>query len=154
MAKIRAGFVDGSIFYHPELKFRFPVPATWMLQNSPMQVQMAPKDGSAMMLFMLAEQTSAAEAAPVALQELNLTHLESKHTTVNGMPAVATVSEQVSQNQQTGQQQTIRVMSYFIEYDGRVYVFHGVSTGAEFNSYARLFESTMAGFNRLTEASG
>lgn len=149
----RQGFVDGSIFYHPELKFRFPVPATWMLQNSPMQVQMAPKDGSAMMLFMLAEQTSAAEAAPVALQELNLTHLESKHTTVNGMPAVATVSEQVSQNQQTGQQQTIRVMSYFIEYDGRVYVFHGVSTGAEFNSYARLFESTMAGFNRLTEAS-
>src|SRR5690554_5844511 len=55
----RQGFVDGSIFYHPELKFRFPVPAAWMLQNSPMQVQMAPKDGSAMMLFMLAEQTSA-----------------------------------------------------------------------------------------------
>ena len=149
----RQGYVDGNIFYHPELKFRFPVPATWMLENSPLQVQMGPKDGSALMIFMLAEQASAAEAAQAAMEQLNLNLLESKRTTVSGLPAVAVISEQVSQNQQTGQQQAIRVMSYFIEYDGRVYIFHGVTSGAEFNSYARLFESTMAGFSRLTEAS-
>ncbi len=149
----RQGFVDGNVFYHPELKFRFPVPANWMLENSPMQVQMGPSDGSALMIFTLAEQTAAAEAAQATLTNLNLTQLESKRTTVNGLPAVAVISEQSSQNQQTGQTQTIRVMSYFIEYDGRVYIFHGLTSGAEFNSYARLFESTMAGFGRLTEAS-
>jgi predicted Zn-dependent protease len=148
----RQGYVDGNVFYHPDLKFRFPVPAGWKLENSPLQVQMAPEDGRAMMVFMLAQQKTAAEAAQTVLQELNLTVLETKRETVNGLPAVAAISQQVSQNQQTGQQQTIKVMSYFIEYGGQVYVFHGVSSDVDFNSFARLFESTMAGFNRLTDA--
>jgi predicted Zn-dependent protease len=147
----RQGYVESNVFYHPEMKFRFPVPAGWKLGNSPLQVQMAPEDGRAMMIFMLAQQKSAQEAAEAALQELNLTVLETKRETVNGLPAVAAISQQVSKNQQTGQQQTIKVMSYFIEYDGQVYVFHGVSSDANFNSYASLFESTMRSFNRLTD---
>lgn len=149
----RQGYVDSNVFYHPEMKFRFPVPAGWKLGNSPLQVQMAPEDGRAMMIFMLAQQNSAEEAAQVTLKDLNLTVLETKRETVNGMPAVAAISQQVSQNQQTGQQQTIKVMSYFIEYGGQVYVFHGVSSDANFNSFASLFESTMRSFNRLTDAS-
>jgi predicted Zn-dependent protease len=148
----RQGYVDGNVFYHPDMKFRFPVPAGWKLENSPLQVQMAPEDGRAMMVFMLAQQKSAQEAAEATLQELNLTVLETKRETVNGLPAVAVISQQVSQNQQTGQQQAIKVMSYFIEYSGQVYVFHGVSSDVDFNSFARLFESTMASFNRLTDA--
>ncbi|MGC9353670.1 MAG: M48 family metalloprotease [Mariniphaga sp.] len=149
----RQGYVDGNVFYHPDMKFRFPVPAGWKLENSPLQVQMAPEDGRAMIVFMLAQQKSAQEAAQTTLQELNLTVLESKREMVNGLPAVAAISQQVSQNQQTGQQQAIKVMSYFIEYGGHVYVFHGVSSDVDFNSFARLFESTMKSFNRLTDAS-
>src|SRR5690554_3583176 len=51
----RQGFQEGNVFYHPELKFRFPVPAEWMVVNSPSQVQMAPKDGQALMVFTLAQ---------------------------------------------------------------------------------------------------
>lgn len=149
----RQGYVDGNVFYHPDMKFRFPVPAGWQLQNSPLQVQMAPQDGRAMMVFMLAQQKTAAEAAQVTLEELGLTVLESKRETVNGLPAVAAISQQVSQDQQTGQQQALKVMSYFIEYGGQVYVFHGVTSDVDFNSFARLFESTMKSFNRLTDAS-
>jgi predicted Zn-dependent protease len=148
----RQGYVDSNVFYHPEMKFSFPVPAGWKLGNSPLQVQMAPENGRAMMIFMLAQQKSAQEAAEATLKELKLTVLETKRETVNGLPAVAAISQQVSQNQQTGQQQTIKVMSYFIEYGGQVYVFHGVSTDADFNAYALTFESTMKGFNRLTDA--
>lgn len=148
----RQGFVEGNVFYHPDMKFRFSVPASWKLQNSPLQVQMAPDDGRAMMVFMLAKQNSAEEAAQVTLKDLNLTVLETKRETVNGLPAVATISQQVSQNQQTGQQQAIKVMSYFIEYNGAVYVFHGVSADADFGAYASTFESTMRNFNRLTDA--
>jgi predicted Zn-dependent protease len=148
----RQGYVDGNVFYHPDMKFRFPVPAGWNLENSPLQVQLAPEDGRAMMVFMLAQQKSAQEAAELTLKELNLTVLETKRETVNGLPAVATISQQVSQNQQTGQQQAIKVMSYFIEYSGVVYVFHGVSSDADFNAYASSFESTMRNFNRLTDA--
>lgn len=148
----RQGFVEGNVFYHPDMKFRFSVPASWKLQNSPLQVQMAPDDGRAMMVFMLAKQNSAEETAQVTLKDLNLTVLETKRETVNRLPAVATISQQVSQNQQTGQQQAIKVMSYFIEYNGAVYVFHGVSADTDFNAYASTFESTMRNFNRLTEA--
>ena len=38
----RQGYVSGGVFYHPELKFQFPVPNNWQLLNSPTQVQMAP----------------------------------------------------------------------------------------------------------------
>jgi predicted Zn-dependent protease len=148
----RQGYVDGNVFYHPDMKFRFPVPAGWNLENSPLQVQLAPEDGRAMMVFMLAQQKSAQEAAELTLKELNLTVIETKRETVNGLPAVATISQQVSQNQQTGQQQAIKVMSYFIEYGGQVNVFHGVSTDADYNAYASSFESTMRNFNRLTDA--
>jgi predicted Zn-dependent protease len=147
----RQGYVEGNVFYHPELQFMFPVPADWMLVNSPTQVQMAPKDGRALVVFTLAQENSPEAAAEAAIKSLQLKLLESQRTTVNGLPAVATVTERVSKNQQ-GQQQHIRVLSYFIEYGGRIYVFHGVSTNADFTSFLRTFESTMVSFNRLTDA--
>jgi predicted Zn-dependent protease len=149
----RQGFVENSVFYHPDMKFRYPVPAGWRLVNTPMQVQMAPTDGSAVIIFTLAQQKTTDEAAQTAIKELGLTALESKKVTVNGMPATALISQQVSQNQQTGEQQTIKVLSYFIEYNGVVYTFHGVSAEANFNNYFSAFETTMGNFNRLTDAS-
>jgi predicted Zn-dependent protease len=41
----REGFVEASVFYHPELKFQFPIPQGWRHQNTPQMVQMAPTDG-------------------------------------------------------------------------------------------------------------
>jgi len=147
----RQGYVDGNAFYHPEMKFQFPVPAGWQLENSPLQVQMAPKEGNAMMIFSMARQDNLDEAAETTLSDLELNVLDSERTTVNGMPAISAVSDQTSQNQQTGEQQTIKVVSYFIDYNDAIYVFHGVSTGADFNSWFRTFESTMMNFNRLTD---
>lgn len=149
----RQGFEEDGVFYHPELKFRFPVPSGWMLVNSPSQVQMAPKDGQALVVFTLAQEKSAEAAAEQGLGALQMKVLESKRATVNGLPAVATISERVSQDQQSGEQQHIRVLSYFIEYGGQVYVFHGVADNAGFSNYIRNFETTMTNFGRLTDSS-
>ena len=54
----RQGYVESNIFYHPELKFQFPVPQEWQLQNMASQVQMAPKDGKALMFMTLANEKS------------------------------------------------------------------------------------------------
>ncbi len=148
----RQGFVEANMFYHPDMKFKYPVPPGWQLQNSPMQVQIAPKDGNAMMVFMMAPQKTLEEAAQKNLADLNLTVLDSKRTTVNGFPAIAAISQQVSQDQQTGAQQIIKVMSYLIQANDAIFVFHGVSDDANFNSYYRIFESTMTNFSRLTDA--
>jgi predicted Zn-dependent protease len=45
------------------------------------------------------------------------------------------------------------VLSCFISYNNLIYVFHGVTTEADFNSYANTFNSTMTTFSRLTDAS-
>jgi len=147
----RQGFVETNVFYHPDMKFKYPIPVGWQLQNSPMQVQMAPKDGKAMMVFMMAQQKTLEEAAQKNLTDLKLDVLDSKRTTVNGFPAIAAISQQVSQNQQTGAQQVIKVMSYLIQDNNSIFVFHGVSDDVNFNSYYRIFESTMTNFSRLTE---
>jgi predicted Zn-dependent protease len=147
----RQGFVEASVFYHPDMKFKYPIPAGWQLQNSPMQVQMAPKDGKAMIVFMMAQQKTLEEAAQKNLNDLKLDVLDSKRTTVNGFPAIAAISQQVSQNQQTRAQQVIKVMSYLIQDNNSIFIFHGVSDDANFNNYYRIFESTMSNFSRLTE---
>jgi predicted Zn-dependent protease len=149
----RQGYVEGTTFYHPELRFKYTFPAGWKYQNLPTQVNMAPEDGSALMVFTFASQKNLENAADTTLAQLGLTLSEEKKATVNGMPAIATVSKQVSQDQSTGQQSTNMVLSYFIQYSPYIYVFHGVTSEENFSKYISAFESSMKTFNRLTEAS-
>jgi predicted Zn-dependent protease len=149
----RQGYVEGNTFYHPELKFRFTYPAGWKYENTPTQVNMGPEDGKALMVFTLSRQKTLQNAADTTLQQLGLTLLESKNTTVNGMQAKATVARQVNQDQSTGQQTSNMVLTYFIQYSPYIYVFHGVSAEADFNAYFKTMESAMMTFAKLTEAS-
>lgn len=149
----RQGYVEGNTFYHPDLKFKFAFPAGWQLENTPAQVNMAPQDGKALMVFTIASGNSLNEVARNTIDQLGLTFQESKETTVNGMPAVITVSKQILQDESTGAQQTNMVLSSFINYSGMYYVFHGLSTEADYQSYIGLFENTMAHFSKLTDAS-
>ncbi len=148
----RQGFVENSVFYHPEMKFSYPIPTGWQLENSPLQVQMAPADGKALIVFSLSDQKTPDEALKKNLEDLKLTLVDSKKITVNGFPAISAISKQVSQDQQTGQEQTIMVMSYFIDYNNLIYTFQGVSEEPEFGNYTKAFESTMNGFKRLTDS--
>jgi predicted Zn-dependent protease len=147
----RQGYVEGNIFYHPELKFRFSFPSGWKYENMPTQVNFGPEDQKALIVFTLAGQKTIQTAADSTLKQLGLTLVSSEKKTVNGMPAIVTVSKQTSQDQSTGQQQTIMVLSYFIDYNGNYYVFHGVSSDTDFGTYNKVFESNMTTFNKLTD---
>ncbi|HBE41941.1 MAG TPA: peptidase M48 [Bacteroidales bacterium] len=149
----RQGFVEGNTFYHPELKFRFSFPSGWKYENTPSQVNMGPPDGKALMVFTISPDKTLQNAAENTLQQLGLTLLETKNTTVNGMPAKATVSRQINQDQSTGQQTSNLVLTYFIEYSPYIYVFHGVSSEADFNVFFNPMESSMKTFATLTDPS-
>lgn len=149
----RQGYVEGNTFYHPELKFKYTYPAGWKYENTPTQVNMGPEDGKALMVFTLSRQKTLQNAADTTLQQLGLTLLETKNTTVNGMQAKATVARQVNQDQQSGQQTSNMVLTYFIQYSPYIYVFHGVSAEADFNAYFKMMESSMLTFARLTDPS-
>lgn len=139
------GFLENSVFYHPVLKFQFPVPQGWMYQNTPQMVQIAPKDGKALMMFMLGKGNSLQEAANNALQQYQLKVVESRNVSVNGMPALYIVADQVTQ------QSTIRTLSYFIQYNNTIYHFIGVAGLNDFNTYAYQFNSVAQNFNQLTD---
>ncbi|HUH33272.1 MAG TPA: M48 family metalloprotease [Daejeonella sp.] len=151
----KQGFVENSVFYHPVLKLQFPIPANWAYQNTPDRVQMAPKDGRAMMMLTLAPGKSLQEAASSILQGYNLQALESKEISVNGLPAIAIVADQkpAQQQQQQQQQQVVRTLSYLIQYNDLIYHLIGVTSSNDFNNYLPLFTSTMGSFKQLTDAS-
>ncbi|HYQ58110.1 MAG TPA: M48 family metalloprotease [Draconibacterium sp.] len=146
----RQGFVENNVFFHPDLKFQFPIPAGWTLINSPIQVQIVPEDRDAAIIFELSKEKTADAAAQKTINDLQLTLIDKSNLSVNGLKTVATVSQQVSQNE-AGQEQVLKILSYFIEKDGMVYTFHGLSIGDSFNGFKPAFESTMKNFARLTD---
>jgi predicted Zn-dependent protease len=149
----RQGYVEGNTFYHPDMKFRFSFPTGWTLENSPLQVTITPSDQKALMLLTLASQKTLESAVDSTMIQYGLDLQGSKRATINGLPAILTQAKQVTQDQSTGAKQTNMVLSCFISYNNLIYVFHGVTTEADFNSYASTFNSSMTTFARLTDAS-
>lgn len=148
----KQGFVENSVFYHPELKFQYTIPTNWSYQNSPQQVQMAPKDGSAMMVLTLAPGANLEEAAQQTLERYQLQAVEAKQVTVNGLPAVAMVAEQQpQQQQQQQQQQSIRTLIYLIQLDKNIYSLMGITAANNFNNYFQLFSNSMQSFKQLSD---
>lgn len=146
----KQGYLENSVFYHPELKFQFTIPAGWNYQNTPQQVQMAPKDGKAMMMMTLAKGNSLQEAASGFLQQNNLQLLDSKDVNVNGLRAMAMLAD-VKPQQGQQQQQQLRTVSYFIQYGQLIYLLLGVSGTPDFNNYLPYFSTAQQSFRELTD---
>jgi len=146
----RQGFVETNTFYHPGMKFKFTIPDGWELENQPMQVVMAPNDGKALMVFSMTTGNSFSEAIQSTLEGLDLKPEENRTITVNGMPVNVTLSKQVIQDQNTGQQNTNMVLSFFIDYNKNYYVFHGLTSEADYITYSPMFEKSMHTFSELT----
>lgn len=144
----REGYREQNMFYHPVLKFQFPIPANWNYQNTPQRVQMAPKDGKALMMLMLAPGNSLQEAANTITQQYKLTPVETRNINVNGLPSIYLLADQ--QPQQQGQP-VLRTLSYIIQHNGNIYHLIGVSTITDFNNYTASFSNTMQAFRPLTD---
>lgn len=155
----KQGFVENNAFYHPELRFQFPVPNGWDHQNSPAQFQMGPKEGKMAMILMLAKGSSLDEAAQNLVKELNLKVSENNRTTINGNPAYVLISQQQPQQEQGQPQQqqqqdpktTTQIATWLIQYNNAVYALHGLSAVSTFENSFRTFQSVAGGFRALTD---
>ncbi|GAA4034398.1 M48 family metalloprotease [Hymenobacter glaciei] len=148
----KQGFVENNVFYHPELKFRFPIPTGWKSQNSPSQFQMADPTGKGLLVLLPAPGTTPEEAAQAVAKQLNLQPAESQRTTINGFPALVFTADQVQQDPQTGQQVAgVRVLGHIIQDGKSLYAFMGVAAPADFPAFAPQFASVAQGFARLTD---
>ncbi|NEU70181.1 M48 family metalloprotease [Spirosoma agri] len=153
----KQGFVENGYFYHPELRFQFPVPNSWQSQNSPSQFQMAAKDGKSAMILMLAKGNSLDEAAQNLVKELSLNVLENSKTTINGNPAYVLISRQQQQQQQGQQQQqqdpktALQIGTWLIQYNNAVYALHGLSAAADFTTSFGTFKQVAENFRSLSD---
>jgi predicted Zn-dependent protease len=150
----KQGFVENNMFYHPEMRFQFPVPRGWKSENSPVQFQMADPNGKSMMVLTTAEGQSLQDAAQKTLQQINAKVLQNQSTTINGIPAIVVISQlQQDQQQQTQQQQqpTMQVASWFLQYGNSILVMHGLAYAQDFNQQFNTFNAVASNFRQLTD---
>ncbi|MEO1262535.1 MAG: M48 family metalloprotease [Bacteroidota bacterium] len=140
----KQGFVENGFFYHPELRFQFPVPSNWQVVNTPAQVQMAPQDGKALIVMTLSGEKTLAAAEQASIQTDQLQVISSRNISINGNSAVETIAN-LDEN--------IRLMMLHIQYGGNIYKFSGLAANVDYERYKGLFINTFSNFNRLTDQS-
>ena len=141
----RQGYVEENVFYHPNLKFQFPVPVKWKLNNKPSQVQMVSEGEDAVILLSVTSGSSSKEAAREFIAKMGAAVVRSEGIQVNGLPSQRVVSEVRTQKA------VYRLMSYFIEKGKNVFIFHGLTSVERFQNYGPLFENTMSQFKELSD---
>lgn len=142
----RQGYVEGSTFYHPDLRFRFAFPNGWQTQNSPIAFVMAEPNGRAIIQLTLAEGSSAQAAARTLTSQQGVQ--------VSGSGAVNVGGNQAYRVEGVVQQQngTLGFSATFVEYGGNVYQILGITAASAFNQYVGTFRSTADSFGSLTDA--
>ncbi|MEL6863957.1 MAG: M48 family metalloprotease [Bacteroidota bacterium] len=144
----RQGFFENNRFYHPEMKFQFPVPNNWKTSNSPAKVQMAPESGQALLQLSLAQGKSLDEAAQNFVQNNELSLINSSKIRVNGFQAIKLLADQINQQDANG---SIRILTYIIQFDQLLLQLDGLALTNDFAQYERTFENSIRNFDRLSD---
>ena len=143
----RQGYTEGNAFYHPTLRFQFPVPAGYQVINQPTQVALVEPNQQAILVFSIASDASSAQDAgsKFAAQD-GVSVLQQGRTTVNGLTAYDVLA-----NATDDQATEYQLVARYVEYSGNVYSFLSYSTKASFDTYKPVFYSTLDGFRQLTD---
>jgi predicted Zn-dependent protease len=141
----REGFTRQGVFYHPTLRFQFPVAPGWKLDNQKSAVVMAEPNGRALMGLRLTPETRARDAAAKFVQGAQVQVVASGDTVINGLPATVIVGQAAIE------QGTVGVWNAFIEMGGRVYSLLGYTPQQMFAQVRPTFESVAAGFSPLRD---
>lgn len=144
----RQGFVEESVFYHPNGKYQFPAPEGWQSEISPQQVLFGAPDGEAVIVFGPQEQNTLQDAISKTAEILQLTSVDQKAQRVNGFDAIRVTAIQKDPNNPTV---AYPFLMYFIQDGNTVYRALGVTTPSANAKYAAMIEKTVSGFSRLTD---
>ena len=143
----RQGYLDNQTFYHPELKFYFPVPSSWNLENTPQQVNMISPGKDAIIVLGLGNEKTLEEAADAMIQRYGLQLKSAERTRIKDLEAVNLLAAQTSQNQ------TLHLSIFLIRYNNLIYEFIGVTTPQQFSQLAPIVDNVARGFSVLTDPS-
>lgn len=141
----RQGYIEEHIFYHPDLRFQFPIPLKWRIHHSPSQIQMIDEEEKAMMILTLTSGLSPKEVAKDFINRTGAIVIRSEAIQVNHLFSQRIISEIYTQKA------IYRLLSYFIEKDKKVFMFHGFTSINLFQKYGPTFDHTMRQFKELND---
>ncbi len=141
----RQGYVKDGVFYHPEMKFRFPVPNEWRVANMPTEVRMGSKEGDGLIIFTMAPGNTPREAA-LAFNNQNQVNVTSiSPLQINGREAYKTMGT-IAVNDGAA-----NITSHFIAFDNTIFAFHGIADPMRLTAMNRIFTETAMEFRELTD---
>lgn len=141
----KQGYVDDQTFFHPVLKFRFPIPDKWRIENTPQQVNMASSAGDAMIIFGLEKGSSLQQAGNALAEKYGLKVSSAQNGTINGFSALRMLATQTSQSQQ------LAIVIHLIQDGDKIYDFIAVTTPQNFPAFEPVANRVAQGFERLTD---
>ena len=141
----REGYTQDGNFNHPELQFQFPVPPNYQVINQPNVVAMLSPDERAVIQFSFAEGNTPREAAQRIKRADGTEVVNEGEMSSSDLPGYFVTVDRQAENQR------LRIMSYYVAFDDRIYNFRGISGRDDFGDYRSTFTNTMRGFAELTD---
>jgi predicted Zn-dependent protease len=144
----RQGFVENGVFFHPDLAFKFAVPAGWAVDNTPKQVVIGEKEGRSALLLQV----------EVSRQDLDA-YLQAKAQGFGQAKLLKATSDPVNRfpsrhaffqvPQEQGEALAIRISC--IRKDDHIYSFVALSTVAAADMYQPLLERAILSFQGVSD---
>ena len=108
-------------------------------------MQMVSQEKDAVILFSIGAGSSPREAARTFVSKTKGDVIRSEALQVNGLTSQRMVSDLRTD------QGLVRVLSYFLQKEKRVFVFHGLTSRHQYPKYEGIFDSPMRQFQELTD---
>lgn len=141
----RDGYFEDSLFFHPEMQFRFEFPAGWKTINQRSAVVGVSKEQDAIVMLGVAGEESAAAALTAFFADEGVSKSGAPMGSINGLTTAGggftVTTESGSLTGRVG----------FIEYRGSVFRLIGYSPGEKWEGYRRTIRGALASFNRVTD---
>ncbi len=135
------GIIQGSTYRHPDLNLFVQFPASWNVDNTPVQLAAAPKDGgTAVVLRAVAQGNDPLDGARALEKASKSTLPRTETTTINGLPAART---------QVGDSR-LKVDLTWIAHGGMIYQIAGIGETRNFDTVRPVFQTVVESFRPLS----
>lgn len=142
----RQGYTQNGTFYHPQLRFQFPVPRGFEVVNQPSQVVMVGPNQEALLVFTFSQANTPEEAARQFSAQEGITVVNTGTINTGAGTGYSVIADAQTQ------QGAVRLQNTFTSYGGTVYSFLGYTSPDGFQRYQSAFQSAAQGFRDLTDA--
>jgi predicted Zn-dependent protease len=157
----RQGYVEGSAFYHPDLRFRVNIPNGWKLQNTPKQVLIVPENEEAALI--LTEENSNQDLPSylqsklTAFSESQVNELTRSQVQINGLAGFRgrySVRPKAAADATAGQDEASKPMTVeisCIKKGGQIFTFLGATESAKFGTYESDLARIVSSFGAVSD---